>query len=211
MARPKKDDSGNDGISAKDKILNAAESLFATKGYDAATIGEIGKLAGVNSALLYYYFANKEAILRQLMENAIAEVNRMVDDRFNKITLIDTETFEVFVTDILDFLQRKRQILIIMMTEITRIGRENTYIFELMSPVYENVITKLKGFNIDTSNLNYMRLKLFLLFTSPLLLGIMIGDEWRKYYNISGKEYQDLYMRAMKELSELVGLPKDKK
>jgi AcrR family transcriptional regulator len=210
MARPKKDDSGNDGISAKDKILNAAESMFATKGYDAATIGEIGKLAGVNSALLYYYFANKEAILRQMMESAIAEVNRMVNDRFNEITLIDSVTFEGFVTDILDFLQRKRQIIIIMMAEISRVGRENAYIFELMSPVYENVIAKFKGFNIDTSNLNYMRLKLFLLFTSPLLMGIMIGDEWRKFYNISGKEYQDLYMLAMKELSKLVGLPKDK-
>ncbi|OHD57996.1 MAG: hypothetical protein A2014_10265 [Spirochaetes bacterium GWF1_49_6] len=210
MARPKKDDSGNDGISAKDKILDAAESMFATKGYDAATIGEIGKLAGVNSALLYYYFANKEAILRQMMESAIAEVNRMVNDRFNEITLIDSVTFEGFVTDILDFLQRKRQIIIIMMAEISRVGRENAYIFELMSPVYENVIAKFKGFNIDTSNLNYMRLKLFLLFTSPLLMGIMIGDEWRKFYNISGKEYQDLYMLAMKELSKLVGLPKDK-
>jgi hypothetical protein len=145
-----------------------------------------------------------------MMLSAFAEVNRMLNDRFNEITLIDSVTFEGFVTDILDFLQRKRQIIIIMMAEISRVGRENAYIFELMSPVYENVIAKFKGFNIDTSNLNYMRLKLFLLFTSPLLMGIMIGDEWRKFYNISGKEYQDLYMLAMKELSKLVGLPKDK-
>jgi AcrR family transcriptional regulator len=211
MARPKKDEIESGGISAKDKIMDAAENLFASKGYDAATIGEIGKLAGVNSALLYYYFANKEAILRQLMETAIQEVTRMVDERFSKIVEIDSEAFELFITDILDFLRRKKQILIIMMGEVLRAGREDHSIFELLSPVYDNVIAKLKELNVDVGDINYLRIKLFLICTSPLLMSVVIGEEWAVYNKIDETEYRSKYMAAMKELSTLLGFPFIKK
>jgi AcrR family transcriptional regulator len=57
--------------STRDQILDAAEALFARQGFAATTIKEIGTAAGVNSALLYYYFADKatlyEAVLRRVI------------------------------------------------------------------------------------------------------------------------------------------------
>jgi AcrR family transcriptional regulator len=47
---------------AKESILDAAEARFASKGFDATTIKQIAGDAKVNSALLYYYFADKEAL-----------------------------------------------------------------------------------------------------------------------------------------------------
>ena len=55
-------------------ILEAAVAVFAATGLDGATIRMVGRKAGVNSALIYYYFENKE----QLFEEAI----RMVADDF---------------------------------------------------------------------------------------------------------------------------------
>lgn len=43
-------------------ILDAAAGLFALKGQSATTIKEIGQRAGVNPALIYYYFADKAAL-----------------------------------------------------------------------------------------------------------------------------------------------------
>jgi TetR/AcrR family transcriptional regulator len=58
--------------SARDVILDAAEQLFARQGFAATTIKEIGAAAGVNAALLYYYFADKatlyEAVLRRVLQ-----------------------------------------------------------------------------------------------------------------------------------------------
>ena len=45
-------------------ILDAAEELFALHGFTATTIKQIGATADVNSALLYYYFADKETLYR---------------------------------------------------------------------------------------------------------------------------------------------------
>lgn len=48
-------------------ILDAAEQLFARRGYAATTVKQIGKAAHVNSALLYYYFADKETLYREVL------------------------------------------------------------------------------------------------------------------------------------------------
>src|SRR5687768_17013247 len=53
-------------------ILDAAERLFAERGYAATTIKQIGAAAGVNSALLYYYFADKEQLYRAVLERLLA-------------------------------------------------------------------------------------------------------------------------------------------
>ena len=58
-------------------ILDAGERLFAERGYAATTIKHIGAEAGVNSALLYYYFADKErlysAVLQRVLDTLMSE------------------------------------------------------------------------------------------------------------------------------------------
>lgn len=56
------------------RILDAAEALFAEKGFVAATIKEIGTEAGVNSALLYYYFSNKETLYQACIDRFITQL-----------------------------------------------------------------------------------------------------------------------------------------
>ncbi len=58
--------------SARDQILNAAEALFARKGYDGTTIKQIGAASGVNPALLYYYFANKEELYKAVLHRFVS-------------------------------------------------------------------------------------------------------------------------------------------
>lgn len=47
----------------RQRILRAAESLFAEKGYENATIQEIATAAGVGDGTVYDYFKNKEDVL----------------------------------------------------------------------------------------------------------------------------------------------------
>ena len=59
-----------------DAILDAAEELFAKQGFAATTTKQIGSAAGVNPALIHYYFGSKEglyrALLRRLFESIMA-------------------------------------------------------------------------------------------------------------------------------------------
>lgn len=61
---------------SKEQILDAAERLFATQGFSSTTVKQIGQAAGVNSALLYYYFGDKERLYRAVLERLVAGLVR---------------------------------------------------------------------------------------------------------------------------------------
>jgi len=46
----------------RDRILNAALSLFREKGFDTATMRQIAVEAGVATGAAYYYFASKDPL-----------------------------------------------------------------------------------------------------------------------------------------------------
>jgi AcrR family transcriptional regulator len=50
------------------EVLDAASSVIAEMGYDAATMTEIAERAGASIGALYQYFPNKEAIARALRQ-----------------------------------------------------------------------------------------------------------------------------------------------
>lgn len=49
------------------EILQAARSVFSERGYDAASITEIARRAGIVEGTIYKYFVNKRDLLFQLM------------------------------------------------------------------------------------------------------------------------------------------------
>ena len=55
--------------STKDKILEAMYMLIAEKGYDKSSIGQIADRIGIKKASIYYYFASKEEILLELVQD----------------------------------------------------------------------------------------------------------------------------------------------
>lgn len=59
---------------ARDLILDAAELLFATRGFAATTIKHIAAAANVNSALLYYYFENKETLYHATIDRMLSAI-----------------------------------------------------------------------------------------------------------------------------------------
>lgn len=77
-------------------ILDAAEARFAVQGFDATTIKEIAGDAGVNSALLYYYFADKDALYGAAVSRLIG---RLATEMAQSFTGLDSvpETIRRFV------------------------------------------------------------------------------------------------------------------
>jgi len=49
-------------------IMEAAEELFAEKGFDATPVRDVAKKAGVNLAMISYYFGSKEKMMESLFK-----------------------------------------------------------------------------------------------------------------------------------------------
>jgi len=61
----------------RERILLSAEKVFAQKGYAAASIRELCEAAGVNRALIYYYFADKADLYRAVIANGEDDLLRI--------------------------------------------------------------------------------------------------------------------------------------
>jgi TetR/AcrR family fatty acid metabolism transcriptional regulator len=66
------DDRGGD---KRERILTAAERVFARRGFFGARVSEIAKDAGVADGTIYLYFKNKDDLLISLFENRMKQVN----------------------------------------------------------------------------------------------------------------------------------------
>ncbi|MGG1292110.1 TetR/AcrR family transcriptional regulator [Bacillus smithii] len=56
------------GEESKRRLLQAAEELFAAKGFDRTKISEIVTQAGLTQAAFYLYFKSKEDIFQQMLQ-----------------------------------------------------------------------------------------------------------------------------------------------
>jgi AcrR family transcriptional regulator len=55
-----------------ERILDAAEDLFAEKGYSATSLGDVADRVGIRSPSLYNHFKNKEALYSAVMDRLLA-------------------------------------------------------------------------------------------------------------------------------------------
>lgn len=62
---------GASGDGRAEELLGAALDLFAERNFAAVTIKEIASAIGCNTALIYYYFKNKEDLFQATIEMAI--------------------------------------------------------------------------------------------------------------------------------------------
>ncbi len=60
----------------KERILDAAESLFAERGYDGTSLRAITARAGANLAAVNYHFNSKEALIGALFGRRLGQLNR---------------------------------------------------------------------------------------------------------------------------------------
>ncbi|NQT73660.1 MAG: TetR/AcrR family transcriptional regulator [Chloroflexi bacterium] len=74
--------------STKSKILDAAEKLFAEKGYEGTSIRAICSAARANVAAVHYHFGGKECVAEAIMERRMEVLSvrrkKLLDDLFSK-------------------------------------------------------------------------------------------------------------------------------
>jgi len=72
-------------VSKRDRILDAAEALFAERGFDGVTLRQIASSAGVDVALANYHFGKKLALFNAVFERRAALLNQSRLDALRKV------------------------------------------------------------------------------------------------------------------------------
>ncbi len=159
-------------------ILEVAEQLFSKNGFDGTSIRQISKEAGINIAMISYYFGSKEKMLEALLLYRTADFKMLLD------TVLSGEGS---IIEILD------DIIALIVSRI----HKNRRMYKIVHFEYSNANEKrnidFKGY-LDQKRETYLKINDFVeqgqqagLFTKtvyiPLILPTILGTYFHFYYN----------------------------
>jgi len=76
MPRAQSLTANRDELSARTRIVDAAERLFAEHGYHAVSLRTVMGLAEVNVAAAHYYFGSKKNLLQAVLDRRAVQINK---------------------------------------------------------------------------------------------------------------------------------------
>ena len=86
-----------DKIDKKDHILDVAEKVFSDQGYDGASTRTISGEAGVNMAMLNYYFGSKEGLFLAIFNRKISSFRDILHDLGNDESISPWKKVEAYI------------------------------------------------------------------------------------------------------------------
>jgi len=118
-----------DAAASRQAILDAAEQLFAQRGYERTSLHEIGRLAGVSAALPAYFFGGKQALYEAVLERLLLERERRLEplatraaeelERSGRLR----PALELLIDGYIDFLRERTALVRLMGREALAAGR----------------------------------------------------------------------------------------
>lgn len=109
--------------STEQKILEAAKQVFMEKGIDGARMQDIADKAGINKALLHYYFRSKDKLFEMIfLEEARKFMPKVTTIMMSELSLF--EKIEKFVGEYIDTLLQNPLLPIFILNEINRNPKE---------------------------------------------------------------------------------------
>lgn len=106
------------------QIIDTAEKLFADKGFEGTSVRDIAKDAGVNIAMISYYFGSKEKLLQAVFEKRSASLYTQISSLIEKKEITSMQKVYLLVEDYVDRIMQQPQFHKLMLRE-EMVNKEN--------------------------------------------------------------------------------------
>ncbi|HTA82055.1 MAG TPA: TetR/AcrR family transcriptional regulator [Bacteroidia bacterium] len=104
--------------STEQKIITAARKLFTQKGFDAVKTRDIAEEAGINLALLNYYFRSKEKLFEIIMGESLETFFLGFSNIVNDEKTTYTKKIEQIVSNYIDMLLKSPDTPLFVMNQV---------------------------------------------------------------------------------------------
>jgi TetR/AcrR family transcriptional regulator len=191
------------------QILDAAKNVFQSKGMDGARMQEIADKAGINKAMLHYYYRSKqllfEAVFKQVFSLLAPQLNAILNDDSsieNKIRNF-TSNYTSFMMKhpylpnfIIQELNRNDDF-ILKLKENTGFPTLEKFKVKVESEINQGV---LKPINADQLFVNIIALNIFPFLGKPLIKAITDKDEkdYKEFVDSRKSEVANFIINSIK-------------
>ena len=133
----------------RDRILDAAEELFAQRGYEGVSVRQIMRQADADVSLAYYHFKSKRDLFDQVMLRKVETLNRMrldaleaVERRHGDDAPTVEEIIEAFTHPLLDLLANEHDEWKHYFQLIAQINSSSEWGGELMTRYFDPLVSR---------------------------------------------------------------------
>jgi AcrR family transcriptional regulator len=173
----------------EDKIVDAAKTVFIQKGMDGARMQEIASEAGINKALLHYYFRTKAKLFEKVFTLVFKDIFEVLEMAVSKE--LSFEAFlEQFISEYISLLKRKPYIpqfvihelnrnpgMIVEQMKETRFDKQQ--LFNLIEQAAEDkLIRPIPPVHLIT---NILSMCVFPFVAKPIITGFALDGDKEKY------------------------------
>jgi len=138
-----------DTTSTRDRILDAAEGLFARKGFDGVSVRQIMAKAEADVSLAYYHFKSKRDLFDQVMLRRVDILNDIrlqaleaVEERHPDDAPTVEEIIGAFTNPLLDLLERDHEEWTHYFQLVAQINNSREWGGELMTRYFDPLVTR---------------------------------------------------------------------
>lgn len=200
---------GNIEDSTERKILEASKRIFQRKGMYGARMQEIADEAGINKALLHYYFRSKD----KLFDAVFQDVAKSFFSKIRELINVDKPLFEkieYFVEQYLELLMKNTYIPVFIISEVHQNPEriQNIFLGSGVNPglVFSNEVNAAAAAGIihpiDSKQLiiNIVGLCVFPIAARPIIKTILnqSDDEFLNFIEVRKKELANFIINAIK-------------
>ena len=195
-------------ISTEERIKAAARKVFHQKGFAGTRTRDIAEEAGINHAMLNYYFRSKEKLFGIVMMETMAQFFKGVSLMLNDESTSLDEKIDLIVSNYVDLLLKEPELPTFILNEV----RPNPQAFVEQNPIKEalthSVLTRqyaeavargeITEPNLMQAILNVIGLVIFPFIAKPILTSIInIPEEQYKALMLQRKTLIPQWIKAM--------------
>jgi AcrR family transcriptional regulator len=191
-------------------ILETARQIFTKKGFDGARMQEIADTAGINKALLHYYYRSKEKLFEAIFKESFQKIiPRIFEHMASEIPL--AEKIEKFVNSYIDLLVENPHVPAFVLHELNRHPDRisNTLLTSGINPVLikeqlAKQMCKENYLKIEPQQLlvNMIALCIFPFVARPILQTVLFDrdpDKYELFLNSRKKEVTRYILKTLEK------------
>ncbi|PKP52241.1 MAG: TetR/AcrR family transcriptional regulator [Bacteroidetes bacterium HGW-Bacteroidetes-1] len=196
-------------MSTEENILLAARKVFLQKGFMSARMQEIADEAGINKALLHYYFRTKEKLFEQIFSDAFQLIKQsFTGSLLNSLTF--SEFLRAFVHAYLHLLDQMPYLPQFILQELNRDSSRIITLFEQqkvpMSAIKKLIATEVENGEIIAIKpehliVNIISLIVFPFVARPIIKTFIFNqniEDYSRFNEGRGEEIVQFILRAIR-------------
>ncbi len=181
------------------QIIETAERLFADKGFDGTSVRDIADEAGINVAMISYYFGSKEKLMEAIFDVRIGSVKMRIENLIKDDSIDPLQKVNMLIDEHIERVSNKECFFKIMVTE--QLVKKNAAVINAARQLKIRNAELISELIKDGQKKGVFKKKIDVM----LMVNTMVGTVWqtmmyRQYY----REFNKLEAMPDEEFNTLI-------